>query len=124
MEIIKTYDRAGNVNDQTYLLGSDELHKIKLAGRWIFKEIGRHHGMPWIYYDATRAETITDIIDIIEGIMEFGETPRYACERRGSKIAVCTNNGQFHTDKEWSGQHGFATFVGYFTKTEAIERFC
>ena len=67
--------------------------------------------------------TITDIIEKIESITAFGDIPAYSASRRGSKIAVCRNNGAFHTDPAWSGSRGWATFLGYYTKAEAYETF-
>lgn len=66
---------------------------------------------------------IADIIKKIESKIEFGVIPAYSAERRGSKIAVCRNDGEFHTDPEWSGSNGWATFLGYYTRDEAINSF-
>ena len=65
---------------------------------------------------------ITDIIEKIESKIEFGNIQTFSAKKHGNRIAVCRNNGEFHTDPELSGG-GWATFLGLYTKADAIREF-
>ena len=63
---------------------------------------------------------LEEIVAKINSFQQADEISKYCAQHDNKCICVCMNNGQFHKgDSE--GVPGFATFMGKFTKKQAID---
>jgi len=63
---------------------------------------------------------LEEIAEKINELKVFGDTPAFCAEVHNRRIYVCRNDGQFHRGS-CQGMAGWGTFVGKYTKKEALE---